>query len=138
MSNSNQVKKELWQYQNAKKEYDRLKAKIEEIETQIMALGVDYSKEKVQSTPGNDKLADAIDTLSKLREDAINEAKAMSDSMVNTYGMIEKVKDPLQRQLLQMRYIDAEEWEAICYRLGYSWRHIHRMHKEALESLGGK
>ena len=131
-----EIKKELWQYQNAKKEWDRLNRKIEEIETQIMSIGVDYSKEKVQVSPiSADKLANAIDMLSELREKASNEAYAMSCSMVETYGKIDKVKDPLQRQILQMRYIEAREWEDICYTLGYSWAHMHRMHRIALESL---
>lgn len=132
-----EIKKALWQYQRDKREYERLNRKIEEIEAQIMSISIDYSKEKVQGTSGQDKLADVMDMLTKLRADAIIEAEKMAKSMVKTYGMIEKVKDPLQKQILQMRYIEGLDWEEICYKIGYSWTHTHRFHKDALLKLGG-
>ena len=132
------TKSELWKYRNAKREYERLLAKIEEIETQITNVSIDYSKERVKtSLVHHDALADVIDKLTALRNAAIVQADVMVNKMAKAYGMIEKVKDPLHREILQRRYIQGEEWESICVSMGYAWAQIHRLHKEALEELGG-
>lgn len=135
---ANRTKSELWQYRNAKREYERLLAKIEEIETQITNVSIDYSKERVKTSLVHyDSLAEVIDKLTTLRNAAIVQADMMVDKMAKAFGMIEKVKDPLHREILQRRYIQGEEWEAMCVHMGYSWTHMHRLHKEALEELGG-
>ena len=133
------TKKELWQYMDAKKEYERTLAKIEEIEAQITNVSIDYSKERVKtSVVAYDTLANVIDKLTALRNEAILQADAMADKMIKAYGYIEKVKDPTHREILQRRYIQGEQWESICYNMGFSWAHIHRLHKEALEELSSQ
>ena len=39
---------------------------------------------------------------------------------------------PTERRLMRLRYIDGLSWEAICRRINYSWRQIHRIHSQAL------
>ena len=132
-----EVKKKLWGYQKAKEEHKRLQRKIEEIETQIMSLSIDYSKDKVQATTdAQDKLANVMDRLSKLREDAINKAAEEGEKMLEVYNLIDSVSDPLQKNILQRKYIEGLTWEEVCYKIGYSWTQTHEHHKRALEGLG--
>lgn len=46
--------------------------------------------------------------------------------------LLGKVRNPEHYQLLCMRYVQLERWEAIAYDMGYSWRHTLRLHGEAL------
>lgn len=45
------------------------------------------------------------------------------------------IKDPRERLLLQYRYIDGLTFEEIAVLMNYSWRHIHRLHSQALSNL---
>lgn len=48
---------------------------------------------------------------------------------------IESVKDDRARLLLQYRYIDGKSFEWIAAEMNYSWRHIHRLHSQALTNI---
>ena len=46
-----------------------------------------------------------------------------------------RVKDPIQQDLLRMRYIEGKTFELIAVELNYSWRHTMRIHEDALCSI---
>lgn len=140
-----EVKKKLLGYQMAKEEYQRLVMKIEEIETHLTSLSIDYSKEKVlSSTDAQAKLAKAIDELIKLKEDALAKAAEESRKMVEVYAMIESIDDTDsdfaedQRKILHLRYIQGHEWEDVCKMVNLSWTNTHLKHRQALLILADK
>lgn len=49
--------------------------------------------------------------------------------------VIESVEDDRERQLLQYRYVDGKSFEWIAGEMYYSWRHIHRLHSNALSNV---
>lgn len=49
--------------------------------------------------------------------------------------LIDLVDDPVQREVLDRRYIRAEMWEDIAMRMNYSRRHINRLHGWALQCI---
>lgn len=40
-----------------------------------------------------------------------------------------------EKAVLRYRYIQGMTWEAVCVRIGYSWRQTHRTHARALENF---
>lgn len=46
--------------------------------------------------------------------------------------VINAVDDNRSRELLRYRYINGFSFERIADRMGYAWRHIHRLHAKAL------
>ena len=49
--------------------------------------------------------------------------------------LIDLVADPVQREVLDRRYIRAERWEDIAYNMHYSRQHINRLHGWALQYI---
>ena len=49
--------------------------------------------------------------------------------------LIDLVADPVQREVLDRRYMRGELWEDIAYNMHYSRRHINRLHGWALQSI---
>lgn len=45
------------------------------------------------------------------------------------------MEDDNQRALLMCRYIKGMSWEDIAVKLNYTWRHVHRIHSQALDSI---
>lgn len=48
---------------------------------------------------------------------------------------IRRVEDDNQRALLICRYIKGMSWEDIAAKLGYTWRHVNRIHSQALDGI---
>ena len=128
----------LYAYLDAKTEYERLERQIEEIETRIQGLGVDYSKVKIKTTPNKDKIADNIDELNKLHKEAELKMQEQVKTMQAVLKAIDSVEDATKRDILQRRYIEGESWESIAVEKNYSWRHIQRLHAEAKELIKGE
>lgn len=49
--------------------------------------------------------------------------------------IIATVPDSVQRTILERHYILGESWEVIAEKVGYSTRHITRLHNQAIEVL---
>lgn len=125
----------LFRYLQAKEEYERLERQIEEIETRIQGLRVDYSKVKVQTSPNNDKIIEALDELNKLHREAVDKQAEQVSTMQEILKIIDGINDALLRDIMQQRYIEGRSWEEIAQEKNYSWRHIQRLHKEAKEKI---
>ena len=58
----------------------------------------------------------------------LNEEKIIEEA-------IDKLKDPRERTVMRYRYISGYIWEEICVKAHYSWKHIHRIHSNALNNI---
>lgn len=47
---------------------------------------------------------------------------------------ISRLKDEDEKAVLRYRYIQGLKWEDVCDRIGFSWKHTHRIHSNALEN----
>ena len=90
------------------------------------------------SRPGGmaeDRLQVSVDRIAVV-EDRINrkidEWTAVRDSIVS---LIDTVEDPRLRTLLLSKYIRGKTYEQIALEMHYSWRHVMRLHNQALSGL---
>ncbi len=49
--------------------------------------------------------------------------------------LIKLINDPMQRLIMQKRYLNYQKWEVIAADLGYSWRRVHQLHGEGLKEI---
>lgn len=49
--------------------------------------------------------------------------------------VIDNLEDSRQRTIMRYRYISGLEWEEVCVRAHYSWKHTHRLHSDALNKI---
>ena len=133
-----EVKGRLRKYRKAKEAYFTAKAELEECETMIIGLGVDYTKERVQRSQEADKLGEIIDRLSLLRSKSIEAAEIAAKDMETVKELIHEVKDERKRDILVRYYLQGMTWEQIAVEKKLSWTHLHRLHGEALEELSKK
>lgn len=43
--------------------------------------------------------------------------------------------EPVERELVRLRYIDGLDWHVVANRIHYGWSQTHRIHARALEKL---
>ena len=69
-------------------------------------------------------------------ENEINEEiNKLVDIKIQIRELIAGLSDRIQRAILERHYILNEPWEEISEKVGYSRRHITRLHNQALETL---
>lgn len=56
-------------------------------------------------------------------------------SLQEVRELIKLIDAPMQRLIMQKRYLNYQKWEVIAADLGYSWRQIHRLHSVGLNSI---
>lgn len=56
-------------------------------------------------------------------------------SLQEVRELIKLIDDPMQRLILQKRYLNYQKWEVIAANLGYSWRRVHQLHGEGLKNI---
>lgn len=97
--------------------------------------GIDYSKEKIQTTPQNYlemAIADIIEIEAELEEDkaSIEEAKATA------YSIIKQMKEPEQRAILEWFYLNAKPMTEVAQIMYMSERNAYYLLDDAHESFG--
>ena len=79
-----------------------------------------------------------IETLVARRDELVRHYQAKLDELATALLEIEtaiETLEPVERQLMRLRYIKGHTWEEICVEMSYSWRQTHRLHAQALAKL---
>ena len=98
--------------------------------------GIDYSKDRVQTSPSND--AGFTNIVAKIieLEDAINaDIEKMLSLKLEIRTVINAVQDNEEKLLLKLRYLNFMSWEDICDEINVSMRTAHRIHSAALANV---
>ena len=102
--------------------------------------GMDFSKDRVQSTPENDKLLRLIDRVDKIERETVEEIHDLNESRQEIVHKIELVPNERHRRLLYDRYVLCLKWSEISIGLSNTdepldMRWVYRMHRYALKSF---
>lgn len=130
-----EVRDELKKYKSAKTRYMRTKRELEELETLIESVSVDYSKPRVKSTPKNDNLANSVDRLYRLHRQIVDDGNDAIDAIFYVTGLIDKVIDEKQKDILHRRYVDLDYWEGIARDTNYSIARVHQIETKGLDAI---
>lgn len=116
---------------------ERMKAKIQAVknirESASCIAGIDYSKDKIQSSKGSSD-AGFVNIVAQIVELEESIEKSLSDLECIRYA-IQNLKEPREKAILTLRYINFKTWNEICDELHVSLRTVHRIHAVALENM---
>ncbi|MBQ1792159.1 MAG: DUF1492 domain-containing protein [Oscillospiraceae bacterium] len=104
---------------------DRMRAKLVKATAQLTGMprgsGTDWTDAAVRVMEYEQQIAAEIEELCRVK----TEIRAVIDA----------VEDKRYRELLTARYLDQKRWEQIAVDMHYSYMQVHRLHKEALQSI---
>lgn len=109
--------------------------KLEEDTTYIAAVRYDEPRVQMSATGSGFSKSEESVSLQIEIEKRIRKLEELRHRIIN---QIEGLDDSNHIELLQMRYIDGERFEAIACGMGYSYGRIVHMHGEALLAFGRK
>ena len=128
------------------KKYQRMNIELIRIENKISELRYRIEKPKssiISNIPHSNEhidFTDLIDKLLELQNYYDKRAKEIIAEQIIIENTISELADPVERAIMEYRYIDGYKWEIILMKLNYdyenketfSWAKMHRLHAEAL------
>ena len=108
---------------------------LEEMRQRISILtGIDYSKDRIQSTPssGNKQIEELVDFENTVL-DMIHKETKLKHKVI---GEIQELSNPIYVDLLFRRYVECYSFEKIACDMGYAYNYVCTLHGEALKEFG--
>lgn len=111
-------------------ELNEMRARLSMIE------GIDYSKDRIQSSPssGNKQIEDIVDLEAALM-DLIRVEATLKHRII---GEIQGLDNPTYVDLLFRRYVECQSFERIACDMGYVYNYVCNLHGEALKEFEDK
>ena len=115
-----------------------LQDQIEDLRHQIGGLrAITYDKDRVQVSPSN-KMEELVPKLIKLEERYTRNLIKYKAEVLKRTKQIAELPNPLHVTVLTLRYCQNKRWEEIAAETGYTFRHITRVHGDALQAFARK
>lgn len=127
----------LRSYRDRQRELQQLEDMLMEIEARMSSPRIQQMTGMPASpSPDNDQMLALVDKHLQLKARYLAKMDELAAEQLEIETAIDSL-EPFEREMFRLRYIQGVKWEDICVRMNYSWRQIHRAHKEALIKLEG-
>lgn len=117
-----------------RRQLDRFKQRREDLHIDVSFGGIDYSADRVQSTPEN-KLEKAAVKLSERLQYLDRKIMELSVEIDDRLNSIESLENGTYRDILFKHYAEYKSFEQISVEMGYAYNYTCNIHGEALKEL---
>ena len=133
MAGNEEKKAFLRQYQQCVKAEKSIEDEIEKLRSSVI-LPANVMDGMPHGTNKSDLSAYAakLDTLFRKLQAELDRKWETRKAIINA---IEEMEDETEKLVLKFRYINGWKWERIANMEFYSYQHVHKIHKKALEHL---
>ena len=130
-------KEYLSQYRAVKLKVERLESQMAAVEDLLDSVTVDPTNEHVQTSKDPDQIGKLVAKRSDILADLMDEKAKALDLMQEIYSVINRIDDPDEQLILQLRYIKLLSWRLVEREMEYQSRVYSRRwlfdhHKRAL------
>lgn len=111
-------------------------AQLRELEARIMqAGGVNYGRERMQSSPKGDKMAEDVIRMIDLQEQISAEWAAYFKKKQEIVNRIYRMDEDAYIDVLIKRYVELKGFEVIAEEMHYSISYTYELHRKALHAF---
>ena len=129
------TKTQLRAYKTLRLERDKLARMLSELEATIYGpKAVKYDAMPRGGAGPSDPTAELAARHIALQDDYARTVEKLTEQMTEIERAIEPLA-PTERTLIRLHYFQGLTWEEVAVEMGYTWRHVHRLHGKALEHL---
>lgn len=109
---------------------------LRELEARIMqAGGVNYGRERVQSSPKGDKIADEVIRMVELKDQIETERAQYFETKERIVNRIHRMDEAAYIDVLIKRYVELKGFEVIAEEMHYSISYTYELHRKALHAF---
>ena len=133
------TKEELNKYTETKREIEIIEDKIEylkEKKTSIKSMVITDMPRGSNSE--NDRLGILLGEIEELINIYNEKQIRLIKQQIKIEEAISILDDPIDRNIMRLRYLEGMKWEKICVEVNYRWAQVHRHHKKILEKICDK
>lgn len=123
----------LRSYLRDKQAVARLEEQLEELRINKMSPSAINSG--MTNGTGLNDLSDYAAKVDELERELLEKKKDRIESFRKVQTAIEAINEETEKDLLTYRYLKGMKWKEIAVKMGYSWKHMHRIHSRAIENL---
>lgn len=108
---------------------------VSKLRSMLLPGAIRYDKDKVQTSHDADTITDTMVKVLELEEKINVDIDELVELKSVAREKIEQMENEVEKVILYKRYFSNESFEQISVEMGYSWRHVHRLHAEALKNF---
>lgn len=90
---------------------------------------------RVSGTSAHSKVEDGMCAFMDICRDIESEAEKLRGLIAETTKVIDRLIDPAEREILELRYLNGFKWEDVAAKMLYDPRQVRRIHVRALEHV---
>mgnify|MGYP002546476161 CR=1 FL=1 len=117
----------------------KVQQKLEELETLMIGAcginGIDYSKDRVQTSSAGDTVGNAVTRYVSLNEEINAEIDEFADIKHKVIKEIQSLNNSNYIKVLFKVYVQYKSLKATADDMGISYQHVRNIHKKALEEF---
>lgn len=131
------TKQDLQQLYWTKKNIKQLEDRLLELETEATRVTTQLTKDPKGPRQLEDKQSELVIRIIEVQDEINRQLETAYEHMAKIEKVIENLP-AREAYLIRLRYLELKRWEEICVEMNYSWKHIHRIHSDALMLLAKK
>ena len=132
------AKEYLQKIQKYRQVMEMYSERIEELYTEAAGLkAIVYDKDRVQVSPSN-QMEEIFAEIDIEAQKYVKARLRYEREVRKRIDQIAGLDNDLYARVLTLRYVDGKRWEEIACIIGYSFRHVIRVHGQALQVFGRK
>lgn len=108
---------------------------IQNLRNLVTSITSSLESEPVSGTKNNDKIGSIIARIVDMERELDQDIDRYVDFRQHVSKIIEKMKEPIQIQVLRKRYFEYESWVEISNDLGFSYQWTCKIHGRALQAM---
>ena len=128
------TKEKLRQHCWIMKNIKQLEDQLFEIETRATRITPCLKQDIVTGGLIQDKMGNYVAEMVEIKE-KINQKLQPAYKLRKEIEDAIEVLDEREKYLIRMKYINCMKWEDLAVDMGYTWRHMHKLHAKILKKL---
>lgn len=130
------TKDDLKKYTETKREIEIIEDKLEYLKEKKTSINSMIITDMPKGTfSDNDRFGQLLVQIEELTELYKKKMQNLLNEQIKIENVINELDDPLQRNIMRLRYLQGLSWEKICVEINYRWRQTHKYHSEALKKI---
>lgn len=89
----------------------------------------------VSSIGENDRLGMILVKIEELLKVYYEKEAELLEKRIEIENVLDKLKEPVDRNIIRLKYLEDNTWEKVCVMLNYSWNGIHKRHRKILDMI---
>ncbi len=128
------TKKELQEYYWVNRDIQNLNEKLWELDAMASGRTSRLTGTSRSTNGPQDKMAELTVNMVMMKEELSKRIRVKHALLTEVEKAVELLP-PREKYLIRARYIEMKKWEDISEDMHYSYKHVHRIHNEALRLL---